>query len=323
MNSENGKLNFDFLRRGRTCFALAVLLGIVGSWVGCGPNEGREKIFLPKDRAIEIVNTNNEVFHHDAQGSPVRVYFKGRWSGWWTESDGTVRHGDGGFWMTLVWPTRICLSADMKPVVDKLFEVGCNEDECWFWRQHEADELVIGSRDEVEQTNGAEWPIRPDAFLEAIGIQWINPDDRGWEAARYRVDPDSHQLIYEELHEGQPVIVKEYWLGRSPPNLINRVVYRQPDGQEFMNVQLSNYRPISAGGSLLARTIVVDCPLAKHHLQLELSDSDGDRPLPRFYSDVDHFMFRSPIDRPAINPQCVAPKNIIHLQDLRRSKAVD
>ncbi len=61
-------------------------------------------------------------------------------------------------------------------------------------------------------------PINAEDLMDALGVQLVNIDTTGTTGARYRVDANHHQLLYEEVvGAGQAVITREYWLSRREP----------------------------------------------------------------------------------------------------------
>ena len=264
------------------------------SLCGCGSQPDAVATFLPKPEAIQRVNRNND-------GIEGRLYGKGSWRGRFTAADGSRSSGDGAFDLHLVWPNRFCFQA--RVLGGKLFDTGCNEDDYWLWAQKGEDRLYLGSRRALAEggsDNGL--PINPGEVLEAMGVGLIEPETLGMNSPRYRVTAKHHQLIYEqELAGGQVVIAKEYWLSRFEPFLIERVLYRNIDGQVTMDARLSNHQPIAGGGPRVARRIEIDWPINQSSLRLNFSRL-------KLYPDIDKIEFVQPNQRPDLDPRRRRPQ---------------
>ncbi len=264
---------------------------------GCGPTEKPVAIFLPMPQAIDLVNRNNEQISG-------RLYGSGRWSVKITYEDGSFRAPDGTFRLHYARPNRLCFQA--KGFGGKYFEAGCNEDEYWFWEQYEKDVMTIGTRRamaDAAMERGI--PINAEDLMDALGVQLVNMDTTGKNGARYRVDADHHQLLYEEVvGAGQAVITKEYWLGRREPFLIERVLYRGVDGRVIMDARLSDYKRLAEGGALVAKRVEIEWPLSQCALKLNFDRL-------KLYGDLDKIEFVSPDHRKAQDSRFRPPAKII------------
>ena len=266
---------------------------------GCGPTEEPIAIFLPMPQAIDRVNRNNERISGRLYGSG-QFWFKV------TSEDGTFRTGDGSFHLHYGRPNRLCFQA--KGLGGKYFEAGCNEDECWFWEQYKKDVMTIGTRQamaDAAMERGI--PINADDLIDALGVQLVDPDTAGTAGARYRVDENHHQLLYEQvLGAGQAVITKEYWLSRREPFLIERVLYRGADGQVIMDARLADHKRLAEDGALVPKRIEIDWPLNRCALKLNFNRL-------KLYGDLDKIEFVSPDRREALDSRYRPPATIDRL----------
>jgi hypothetical protein len=231
-------------------------------------------------QAIDVVNHNN----NHISG---RLYGAGRWWAKMTFADGAFQTADGTFRLHYGRPNRLCFQA--KGLGGKYFEAGCNEDDCWFWEQLEKDAMTIGTR---EAMAGAAIergiPINAEDLMDALGVQLVDTETTGTTGARYRVDTEHHQLLYEQVvGAGQAVITKEYWLSRYQPYLIERVLYRGSDGRVIMTAQLADHEPLIGGGALVAKRVEIEWPQNQCSLKLEFDRS-------KLYDDLDKIEFVSP-----------------------------
>lgn len=264
---------------------------------GCGPTKEPVAIFLPMPQAIDRVNRNNEQISG-------RLYGSGRWSGKITFEDGTFKTADGTFRLHYARPRRLCFQT--MGFGGKYFEVGCNEDDCWFWEQFEKDVMTIGTRQAMADAAVERGiPINAEDLMDALGVQLVNMETAGAAGARYRVDTHHHQLLYEEVvGAGQSVITKEYWLSRHEPFLIERVLYRGADGRIIMDARLSDHKRLSEGGALVSKRVEIEWPL--NHCALNLN---FDRL--KLYGDLDKIEFVSPDRRATQDSRLRPPTRIV------------
>ena len=263
----------------------------------CGPTEEPVAVFLPMPQAIDRVNRNNEQISG-------RLYGSGRWSGKITFEDGSFKTFDGNFDLHYARPNRLCFQT--RGLGGKYFEAGCNDDECWFWEQFEKDVMTIGTRQAMAgaaRERGI--PINADDLVEALGVQRVNPDTTGTAGARYRVDANHHQLLYEQVvGESQAVITKEYWLSRHEPFLIERVLYRSADGRILMSAQLADHVRLAEGGALVSKRVEIEWPLNRCALELEFDRLE-------LYDDRDKIEFVAPDRRQALDPRHRPPAETV------------
>ncbi len=264
---------------------------------GCTPTEEPIAIFLPMPQAIDLVNRNNEQISG-------RLYGSGRWSGKITFEDGTFKTADGKFRLHYARPNRLCFQT--MGLGGKYFEVGCNEDDCWFWEQFEKDVMTIGTRQAMSDAAMERGiPINAEDLMDALGVQLVNMDTTGTTGARYRVDVNHHQLLYEEVvGAGQAVISKEYWLSRHEPFLIERVLYRGTDGRVIMDARLADHERLSEGGALVSKRVEIEWPLNQCALKLNFDRL-------KLYGDLDKIEFVSPDRREALDPRYRPPAETV------------
>ncbi len=264
---------------------------------GCGPTEEPIAIFLPMPQAIDLVNRNNEQISG-------RLYGSGRWSGKITFEDGTFKTADGKFRLHYARPSRLCFQT--MGFGGKYFEVGCNEDDCWFWEQFEKDVMTIGTRQamaDAAMERGI--PINAEDLMDALGVLLVDTDTTGNKGARYRVDAEHHQLLYEQVvGAGQAVIIKEYWLSRHAPFLFERVLYRGADGRVIMDARLADHKRLAKGGALVSKRVEIEWPLNQCALKLNFDRL-------KLYGDLDKVEFVSPDRREALDPRLRPPTKIV------------
>lgn len=276
-------------------------MGLLLGSGACGPRAGLEPAqFLPMPEAIARQNAN----HERIAG---RLYVEGSWRGHLRDDAGTRRHLDGRFKMHFASPDRLSFKADAGLLTNRLFEAGCVQDVCWYWEQFERDVCYVLPRSGISVDISAVVPIQPQALMDALGLHHLETDTSGFQGARYRVTPDHHQLIYEAVAaRDQVVIIKEYWLSRRSPFLLERVVYRQPDGQVEMEALLTEHRPIGPAGPQAPHRIEILMPLEDSRLLLELDELE-------LREDIENIWLTPPWDRPERERYHKPPGEIIHL----------
>lgn len=254
--------------------------------------------------AIAISNRNNKSISAGAW----RLYGTGRWSGQLVDDEGK-RHRvhNKTFKLSAVYPYRVSFKAAHLPETNRAFEVGCNEDVAWFWLQFEADECRIATRSSLAELNPGALPVRPDALIDALGIQMVDPEGSGPDRPLPRAEHDELQLLFEGHDEyDEAYIMKEFWLSRYEPFLINRVLYRDAEGRVIMDARLSDYHMLEN-----------DAALAAHHIDIRWPQKDWELDLKfkhmKRYEGVDHHSFVQPDRRVEIDPRQLPPKTIIQV----------
>lgn len=255
--------------------------------------------FMPMAQAIGVVNRNNQ----EIDG---RLFGRGRWSARLTFQDGSRKNVDGTFRLHYAAPDRLCFQA--RGLGGNYFEAGCNSDVCWFWLQVEQDRMTIGSRQAMaDAAHDNSLLIEPASLADVLGAQLLDPETTGLHGARYRVTRAHHQLMYEDvLDDGQTFITKEYWLSRFEPFLIERVIYRNTEGQVLMDAHLGRYKALPDGGPTIARTIEVDWPINECSLELEFNRL-------QLHPDVERIEFVQPAERPRLDSRYRPPKEIVEI----------
>jgi len=279
---------------------------------GCNHDKGPRANFTMV-KALAVINENNLAI----SAHPWRLSGAGRYGGEFVDSDGKRQAiSNKKFKLSAVYPNHLSFKAGHLPETNTLFEVGSNETECWVWEQYlKEDVLRISARATLNNSSG-QLLIQPDTFIEALGIQLLNPDTSGPSGPRYRVVADYHQMIFEEtMSNGQAVIHKEYWVSRYKPHLIERVQYRDAEGRVIMEAQLSDYQPLDNNPVLVAREIQLDWPERGWKLNLAFERL-------KLYENIDHQSFIQPEERARLNPRLAPPSKIIWLEELPSGTSV-
>ncbi|GJM25008.1 MAG: hypothetical protein DHS20C16_14230 [Phycisphaerae bacterium] len=235
---------------------------------------------ITMQEAIALVNDNNRGLQLTikSRGGFARCRF--------TDQDGSKRRFDVDANLIVHCPRNMRL--DMSVLGKSYFVFGSNDERYWV-EQPDARALAWGRHDRDLVPNASDLIIRPELIVDALGISLI-PEGAGV-GPRQRLTDTHQQLIFLD-DSGQ--ISKEFWLSRFSPQLIDRVIFRDPMGQLVMDAKLSKYKPIVTGGPLIPHRFEVNWPATEGYMLLTMS---GWKMLPRV--NKDHPAFQFPLDRGA------------------------
>jgi hypothetical protein len=170
----------------------------------------------------------------------------------------------------LVIPPRH-LRLDLQTLGQTQVLFGSNDELYWLHVVPQVDTYWWGRYDNIELTDVADIPIRPDMIVEALGIVGLMPDTTGTEGPFQRVAGEHQQLLFVTYDSsGQGRLYKEYWLSRRGDRRIERIIFRDDLGREQMRSQLSDYRPLEGDGPPLAHRVDVRWPERDAHLLLKV-----------------------------------------------------
>ncbi len=276
-------------RSQRRLSALTVVCGgLLLLATGCpppGPDREIKPIDpLPLRDAVGIVNDNN-------RGLQLTIKSKGGFARCrFTDQDGSKRRFDVDANLIVHCPRNMRL--DMSVLGKSYFVFGSNETRYWV-EQPDARALTWGRHDRDIEPNARDLIIRPELIVEALGIALIPEGDNAHISQRIT---DTHQqlIFYDQSGSQSDRISKEFWLSRFEPQLIDRVIFRDPMGQLVMDAKLDKYKPIVPGGPLIPHRFEVNWPATEGYMLLTVS---GWKLLPNVT--VDHPAFQFPLDRGA------------------------
>lgn len=257
---------------------------------GC-PQEGPGQEIIPFDPmpmrgAISLVNDNN-------RGLQLTLKSKGGFARCrFTDQDGSQRKFDVDANLIVHCPR--CMRLDMSVLGKSYFVFGSNDERYWV-EQPDARALTWGRHNRDLEPNANDLIIRPELIVDALGISLI-PEGDGSGAGPMQRLTDTHQqlIFYEDSGRNPGRISKEFWLSRFAPQLIDRVIFRDPMGQLVMDAKLGKYKPIVAGGPLIPHRFEVQWPATEGYMLLTVA---GWRLLPKV--NQDHPAFQFPLDRGA------------------------
>lgn len=239
---------------------LVLFVAVFAGCVGPQPIARSMLTTLPKSEAIRIVNSNSAKV-----SATLRAV--GSVDGSATDPNGRSRsfHLEG----VLFYLAPRNLRFDLKSFGERQLLLGSNADGYWFFS---AEDKRFRCGETVEELDlPSEIPVAPDQMIEALGLSGI-PRSSGLAGPVQRVDGEYQQLIFVSAAAGETAVLeKEYWLERSAPRMIRRVLFRQPDGDVWMNSRLDDYRPLDEGGPLLPHSMTAEWPVEGTTLRFRIS----------------------------------------------------
>lgn len=241
----------------------ATLILAVASIMGCQrpqPTPPSQHETVPAEEAIRLVNTNAAKISGTLRAS-------GTVDGSAIDANGRSRsfHLDG----VLFYLAPRNLRFDLKSLGERQLLLGSNDEGYWFFS---AEDKQYRCGPDVEDLDlPSEIPVTPDQLIEALGLGGI-PTFYDSIGPFQRIDGDFQQLIFIAalgLEAGN--VQKEYWLDRSTPRLIRKVLFRGPDGDIQMNSNLDDYKTGAAEGLLLPHSMTAEWPVEGTILRFRIS----------------------------------------------------
>ncbi len=217
---------------------------------------------LPLESAIALANAS-------ATGMPPGLQALGSARGHVMVDSQEKRHFDCDANLLLMLPRHLRLDLQAFGQSQVLF--GSNEQVYWLHVVPQVDTYWWGRYAEIDVTDIANIPVRPDMIVEALGIVGLPTDTMGGEGPFQRVEGEHQQLLFITYDaDGQGRLYKEYWLSRRGDRQIEQIIFRDDLGREQMRSKLSDYRPLAGAGPLLPHRVDVTWPERDAHLLLRV-----------------------------------------------------
>jgi hypothetical protein len=272
----------SFPRAVRAWIAAAALTALCG----CPPHHAELQVHAPLSLpdAVELINANHRLLNSTLKA------VGGHARGQIVDTDGKVRHFDLDAAL-LVKPPR-CLRLDLKALLESQLVFGSNATKYWVV-QPAADALSYGRHDARLVPRAGDLIIRPDLLVEALGLNPLPTDTLGDAGPIQRITPEYQQLLFLAYEEsGQGYIAKEYWISRRDPQLVTRIIFRDPSGQVALDSQIGNYRRSGPDEPLLPRHIRMSVPASRCWLEFTTWNWK-----PMAEVSADHPAFAFPLER--------------------------
>ena len=225
-------------------FALCLAAALCGCHQA-GPS--RPIGLIPTHDAARIVNANAAKITGTLRAS-------GSVDGYFTTPEGRRRnyHVDG----TLFYLAPCYFRFDLKNFGDRQMLLGSNAEHFWFYSKQD-DSYFCGDQDSNEDFS-EDVPVRPDQVIDALALAPLDNADSG------TFNHDDH---------GGLRLRKEYWGDRDWPQVIRRVVFRDPAGAVSMQSSLDKYKPLSPNGPLLPCSMIAHWPTARAQMRFRVEKS--------------------------------------------------
>jgi len=255
---------------------------------GCPPRTTNNIVLEPVPMADLITKVN-------ANHAKVTATLKavgGHARGVFTDTDGSKRRFDLDAAL-LVRPPRD-LRLDLKALLESQLVFGSNATKYWV-EQPGAHALSYGRHDTMLVPNAGDLIIRPDLFVEALGLTPLPSETAGDGGPFQRITKPYQELLFIDYQEnGQGYIAKEYWVSRREPQLVARIVFRDTLGRIALESEISDYRRLGDDGPYLPHRVRLSAPVTGSWLEFT---AWGWKLMPNV--GPDHPAFTFPLDRGA------------------------
>jgi hypothetical protein len=219
-----------------------------------------------------------------------------------------LRDDDGRAHDTLVRDARLLYEApnslrlDVKSNVGVIAQFGSNDQQYWAYNDVDPKrrKLWFGNWANLSPGSAPNLAVPPDLVFDALMLRPLPLQPSGGLTPVLRVEGEDQRLLYFRVEDGRAVSWREIRLSPRAPFQPVEVIDRRSDGAIVMHATLEKWRPVGAGGPLVAREYVILWPLAEAELRVSLTDASFQPPLP---SDA----FASPVDAWRGEVECVDP----------------
>jgi hypothetical protein len=264
-----------------------IAVAVLGTLCGC-QNGNREIQLLdpmPMAEVIARVNANNQQL--DLTLRAVGGHARGQI----TDTDGSRRRFDLDAKL-LVRPPR-CLRLDLTTLLESQLLFGSNPTKYWVV-QPAARAITYGRHDTLVVPDAGDLIIRPDLFVEALGLNPLPTYTLGDTGPMQRITDEHQQLLFLDYDDdGQGFVAKEYWISRTDPPHVTRMIFRDTAGRIALDSQISGYRRVGGStGPWLPHRVRLTAPATDSWLEFT---TWGWKLMPEVGSD--HPSFEFPLDR--------------------------
>ncbi len=238
------------LRAGLLFVALAALLSAI---VGCPP-PGQPMVpvtdNVPMQTVLARVNRNARAMSFLMRAGGVSASGKlARIDG---KTDSFDAHG------TLYFRRPRNLYMELQHSLAGKLEIGSNDSEFWYWERFDHPRYYTGHYDRMSKPWETDVPLRPDQFLDMLGLQELPGTPAGAPISTFKVGKEHYFVnVYDRDTAGKAYMAKTFAISRRPPFLVSSITYYNPDNRPWMKADLLDYRPIEGTLVLTPRKIEV------------------------------------------------------------------
>ncbi|MCK4343534.1 MAG: hypothetical protein KAY37_17615 [Phycisphaerae bacterium] len=172
----------------------------------------------------------------------------------------------------LIFAQPRSLLFDVRSLAGTVAQFGSNDERYWVWIDvPEARKLWWGEWRRAEEGALRKLPIPPNELLDALVLRPLPLSLEGGLLPLLRLVEDDHRLLFVRLGiDGQPAGLREVRLDPCEPHQPLEIIDRLPDGQVVMHAVLGRYRRIGAEGPFTPRHYVINWPLNKAEIRLDI-----------------------------------------------------
>jgi hypothetical protein len=147
-------------------------------------------------------------------------------------------------------------------------QIGSNADRYWLGVMHDPSRLNWGFW-KYADSECNEWRMGgPMKLLEAIGQVNLRDLEGKLLGPVLKRDPSANILMYMAVDmDNNWFIAKEVFLSSCEPIVIDRIIYYNPDGTEYLVIRFSDYEDVGPGARM-AQQIRLDWPADQSYMQL-------------------------------------------------------
>lgn len=150
------------------------------------------------------------------------------------------------------------LYMELKHSLAGKLEMGSNHQEFWYWERFNESRYYTGRHDLMAQPWETDIPLRPDQFLDMLGVNELPTETGDAGGPTFSVGPEHYHLnFFDRDPAGNAFQSKSVAISRRPPFLISAITYYNPEGRAWMRAELKNYRPVDGTSVMTPRRIEV------------------------------------------------------------------
>jgi hypothetical protein len=151
------------------------------------------------------------------------------------------------------------LYMELKHSLAGKLEMGSNHQEFWYWERFDERRYYTGRHDLMAKPWESDVPLRPDQFLDMLGLNELPTGSDGVSGATFSVAAEYYNLnFFDRDPAGNTFQSKSVAISRRAPFLISAITYYNPEGRAWMRAELKNYRPIDGTSVMTPRRIEIN-----------------------------------------------------------------
>lgn len=170
---------------------------------------------------------------------------------------------------------------DVRTLAGVVAQFGSSADRYWVWIEPELNKMWWGEWRTTSDGAARRLPIAPNELLDALMLRPLPESLQGGLLPLLRVVDGDQRLLFVRIGpDRQPSGWREVRLDPRPPYQVLEIVDRLPDGELVMHARLSDYRRVGANGPYTPRGYVVNWPLNRAEMRLDITRAEFRPDLP-------------------------------------------